>query len=144
MDFSNWLNIVFFFNFFFNNSQSPATLDYQGSASSWCVYRIHLADSADWEVFCWKMDFGSMNREQITLVGSGFTAMMSIHYTVQLLSQHIFYWKNPKEQKAILIIIFMAPVYAINAFVGLLDYRGSKPFFMFLDSIKECYEALVI
>lgn len=85
-----------------------------------------------------------MNREQITLVGSGFTAMMSIHYTVQLLSQHIFYWKNPKEQKAILIIIFMAPVYAINAFVGLLDYRGSKPFFMFLDSIKECYEALVI
>lgn len=85
-----------------------------------------------------------MNPEQITLVGSGFTAMMTLHFTVQLFSQHIFYWKNPKEQKAILIIIFMAPVYAIDAFVGLLGYRGSKPFFMFLDSIKECYEALAI
>lgn len=38
----------------------------------------------------------------------------------------------------------MAPVYAIDSFVGLLDYRGSKTFFLFLDSIKECYEALVI
>lgn len=38
----------------------------------------------------------------------------------------------------------MAPIYAIDSFVGLLDIRGSKSFFMLLDSIKECYEALVI
>lgn len=38
----------------------------------------------------------------------------------------------------------MAPIYAIDSFVGLVDVRGSKPFFTFLESIKECYEALVI
>lgn len=38
----------------------------------------------------------------------------------------------------------MAPIYAIDSFVGLLDIRGSKAFFMSLDAIKECYEALVI
>lgn len=38
----------------------------------------------------------------------------------------------------------MAPIYAIDSFVGLLDFQGSKAFFMFLDSVKECYEALVI
>lgn len=38
----------------------------------------------------------------------------------------------------------MAPIYAVDSFVGLLDIQGSKTFFMFLDSIKECYEALVI
>lgn len=38
----------------------------------------------------------------------------------------------------------MAPLYAIDSFVGLLDIRGSKEFFMFLDSVKECYEAVAI
>ncbi|KAL2456821.1 Protein of unknown function (DUF300) [Abeliophyllum distichum] len=85
-----------------------------------------------------------MDRGQITLAGSGFCVMLSLHFTFQLLTQHTFYWKNPKEQKAILIIIMMAPVYAINSFVGLLDYRGSKPFFMLMESVKDCWEALVI
>lgn len=85
-----------------------------------------------------------MDRRELTLVGAGMSVMLSLHFTVQLLSQHLFYWKNPKEQKAIIVIILMVPVYAINSFVGLLDIRGSKPFFILLDSVKECYEALAI
>lgn len=85
-----------------------------------------------------------MDRGQITLLGSAACVMLTMHFTIQLLSQHLFYWKNPKEQKAIVIIILMAPIYAIVSFVGLVDIQGSKPFFMFLGSIKECYEALVI
>ncbi|KAL3345387.1 hypothetical protein AABB24_024385 [Solanum stoloniferum] len=90
------------------------------------------------------MDFASMDRAQLTMVGSGFSALLSMHFTIQLLSQHLFFWKNPKEQKAIIMIICMAPLYAIDSFVGLLDIRGSKTFFMFLDSVKECYEAVAI
>lgn len=37
----------------------------------------------------------------------------------------------------------MAPFYAVDSFVGFLDFQGSKAFFMFLDAIKECYEAFV-
>lgn len=84
-----------------------------------------------------------MDRGQLTLLGSAACVMLTMHFSVQLLSQHLFYWKNPKEQKAIIIIILMAPIYAIDSFVGLLDIQGSKTFFMFLDSVKECYEALV-
>ncbi|XP_055805909.1 uncharacterized protein LOC129874621 [Solanum dulcamara] len=90
------------------------------------------------------MDFASMDRAQLTMVGSGFSALLSMHFTIQLLSQHLFFWKNPKEQKAIIMIIIMAPLYAIDSFVGLLDIRGSKTVFMFLDSVKECYEAVAI
>ncbi|OIT40049.1 PREDICTED: transmembrane protein 184C-like [Nicotiana attenuata] len=90
------------------------------------------------------MDFASMDSAQLTMVGSGFSALLSMHFTIQLLSQHLFYWKNPKEQKAIIMIIIMAPLYAVDSFVGLLDIRGSKAFFMFLDSVKECYEAVAI
>ncbi|KAK2986859.1 hypothetical protein RJ640_009593, partial [Escallonia rubra] len=90
------------------------------------------------------LDLSTMDRGEITSLASAACVMLTMHFTVQLLSQHLFYWKNPKEQKAIIIIILMAPVYAVDSFVGLLDFQGSKSFFMFLDSIKECYEALVI
>lgn len=89
------------------------------------------------------MDLSTMSRAQITLMGSGLCVMLTMHFTMRLLQQHLFYWKNPKEQKAIIIIILMAPIYAVDSFVGLLDIKGSKPFFTFLDSVKECYEALV-
>lgn len=89
------------------------------------------------------MDLTAMDPETLTLLGAAFCVMLSMHFTVQLITQHLFYWKNPKEQKAIMIIVLMAPIYAIVSFVGLLDIQGSKVFFTFLESIKECYEALV-
>ncbi|KAF3323781.1 transmembrane protein 184 [Carex littledalei] len=90
------------------------------------------------------MDLTAMDPETLTLLGAAFCVMLSMHFTVQLITQHLFYWKNPKEQKAIMIIVLMAPIYAIVSFVGLLDIQGSKVFFTFLESVKECYEALVI
>jgi len=89
------------------------------------------------------MDIMQMDRRTSTLLGAGFCTMLTMHFTVQLLSQHLFYWKNAKEKKAIIIIILMAPIYAIDAFAGLVDIEGSKIYFIFLDSIKECYEGLV-
>jgi hypothetical protein len=85
-----------------------------------------------------------MNPGQLTLMGTTICVMLTMHFSVQLASEHMMHWTKPKEQKAIMVIILMAPIYAIDSFVGLLDFQGSKPFFMFLDSIKECYEALVI
>lgn len=89
------------------------------------------------------MDLTAMDPATLTLLCAAFCVMLSMHFTVQLITQHLFYWKNPKEQKAILIIVSMAPIYAIVSFVGLLDIKGSKVFFTFLESVKECYEALV-
>ena len=88
-------------------------------------------------------DIDTMNPGQVILIGSTICVMLTAHFSVQLISEHLFHWKKPKEQKAIVIITLMAPIYAIDSFVGLLDFQGSKAFFMFLDSVKECYEALV-
>ncbi|CAM8893617.1 unnamed protein product [Rhodiola kirilowii] len=57
-----------------------------------------------------RMDFSNMDRGQITLIGAGVCTMLSMHFTIQLLSQHLFYWKNPKEQKV--IAKFMALMYS--------------------------------
>lgn len=84
-----------------------------------------------------------MDRGQFILMGGSVCVMLTLFFTQQLLTQHYYFWKKPKEQKAILVIIFMAPIYAASSFVGLVDFQGSEAFFMFLESIKECYEALV-
>lgn len=81
--------------------------------------------------------------EQLTLLASTFCMLLTMHFSGQLLTEHFFFWKKPKEQKAIIVIILMAPLYAIDSFVGLLNVQGSKVSFTVLDSVKECYEALV-
>lgn len=89
------------------------------------------------------MDLMNLKPPQITFYASAFSVLLTLHFTIQLVSQHLFHWKNPKEQKAIIIIVLMAPIYAVVSFIGLLDVKGSEIFFLFLESIKECYEALV-
>ena len=84
-----------------------------------------------------------MDVGQLILLGSTVCVMITVHLSMKLLSEHVQNWKKPKEQKAIVIIILMAPIYAVDSYVGLINFFGSKPFFTLLDSIKECYEALV-
>ncbi|KAJ0946650.1 putative organic solute transporter subunit alpha/Transmembrane protein [Helianthus annuus] len=90
------------------------------------------------------MDISSLNREELTMLGAGACTMLTLHFSSQLASQHLYYWKNPKQQSAIMIIILMAPIYAVYSFVGVLDLKSSKPFLLLLDLIKESYEALVV
>lgn len=85
-----------------------------------------------------------MHTAEIVLYGSTLCVMISVHFAMKLLSEHVSNWKKPKEQKAIVVIILMAPLYAVDSYVGLINFFGSEVFFTFLDSIKECYEALVI
>jgi hypothetical protein len=89
------------------------------------------------------MDFSSMDVRTLTLLGAGLCTMASMHFTSQLIGQHLFYWRDPAQQKKIIIIICMAPIYAITSFFGLAEMKGGELLFTFLESIKECYEALV-
>ncbi|NP_001312126.1 transmembrane protein 184C-like [Nicotiana tabacum] len=101
--------------------------------------QITLIGSTDW--LATKME---LDRGKVTLIGSTICLMLTMHFSIQLVTEHFMSWKKPKEQKAIIIIVLMAPLYAIDSFIGLIDFMGSKPFFTFLDSVKECYEAIVM
>nr|GMD90152.1 transmembrane protein 184C-like [Ipomoea batatas] len=80
----------------------------------------------------------------LTMTACTMCLVLTLHFTIRLVSQHLSAWKKPKEQKAILIIILMAPLYAVVSYVGLVDFLGSNTFFTFLESVKECYEAIVM
>eukprot|EP00250_Pteridium_aquilinum_P011737 c20274_g1_i1 orf=280-1167(+) len=85
-----------------------------------------------------------LGRREWTLLGTGACTLLSVLLSAQLVSKHLRHWSNPKEQKTIVLIALMAPLYAVVSFVGLVEIRGSTSFFAFLEAIKECYEALVI
>jgi len=84
-----------------------------------------------------------MHPAQVLFYGSTLCVAITVIFAIKLLAAHVLNWKKPKEQKAIVIIILMAPLYAVDSYVGLKNFFGSEAFFTFLDSIKECYEALV-
>lgn len=107
------------------------------------IFLLFFIYSASLCRFYLRKNKSSMNPGQLTLLASTFCVMLTMHFSGQLLAEHLLSWKKPKEQKAIIIIILMAPIYAIDSFVGLVDFQGSKAFFMLLESVKECYEALV-
>ncbi|MCO5576697.1 hypothetical protein L7F22_030512 [Adiantum nelumboides] len=90
------------------------------------------------------LGLAGLGRREWTLLGAGGCVLLSVLLTIQLIGKHLRHWSNPKEQKAIVVITLMAPLYGIVSLVGLVEIRGSTAFFSFLEALKECYEALVI
>mmetsp|Transcript_455 Transcript_455/g.598 ORF Transcript_455/g.598 Transcript_455/m.598 type:complete len:292 (+) Transcript_455:79-954(+) len=83
---------------------------------------------------------------------SGLATILSVFLSFSLIVLHCRYYSVPTEQKYIIIIILMAPIFAVNCWVGLflvneedaIGYHLPEWVDMALDSIKECYEAVVI
>jgi len=75
---------------------------------------------------------------------AGICTVMSVILSVQLISLHLRHWHHPEEQKLIIYIILMVPLFAIDSFIGLLEIRAAEWIVMILDSVKECYEAFVL
>eukprot|EP01062_Namystynia_karyoxenos_P072910 TRINITY_DN6959_c0_g1_i1.p2 TRINITY_DN6959_c0_g1~~TRINITY_DN6959_c0_g1_i1.p2 ORF type:complete len:281 (+),score=121.36 TRINITY_DN6959_c0_g1_i1:79-921(+) len=82
----------------------------------------------------------------IALVLSGIGATVAVALSFLLIFQHLSHWTRPRQQRLTIIIIGMVPLFAVNSFVGLLPrfVDTSEWVDTIFDSIKECYEAVVI
>nr|XP_043637426.1 uncharacterized protein LOC122608392 [Erigeron canadensis] len=76
----------------------------------------------------------------------GILVFLVVLFLVLMIGEHITCWKKPKEQKTIMVIIFMPSIYALASYLELhaINSHACDTFFMVLDSIKECYAGLVI
>lgn len=70
--------------------------------------------------------------------------MLSVVLSMMLISKHLNNMVNPRQQRFIINIITMVPLFAVDSYIGLLDIHASETFVMVLDSLKECHEAYVI
>ncbi|XP_033218476.1 transmembrane protein 184C-like [Belonocnema kinseyi] len=82
---------------------------------------------------------GIKKQDQGALVGGAFV-LLALPIAFYEIIQHMIYFTQPKLQKYIIRILWMVPIYAVNAWLGLV-YPEST---IYVDSLRECYEAYVI
>ncbi|KAK7871631.1 hypothetical protein R5R35_001818 [Gryllus longicercus] len=82
---------------------------------------------------------GFKKQDQGVLFGSIFV-MMALPISLWEIIQHMIHYTKPYLQKHIIRILWMVPIYAVNAWFGLLYPKQS----IYVDSLRECYEAYVI
>lgn len=76
---------------------------------------------------------------------SGICAFLAFMISTKLIIKHLRYYTKPDEQRWILRLIFIVPIYSFISFVSLLLFGNSSgDIFIYLDSIRSCYEAFVI
>ncbi|KAJ8676522.1 hypothetical protein QAD02_012309 [Eretmocerus hayati] len=85
------------------------------------------------------INHGFRKQDQGALVGGAFV-LLALPVAFYEIVQHCIYYTQPKLQKYIIRILWMVPIYAVNAWLGLVYPEGS----IYVDSIRECYEAYVI
>ncbi|CAG7869786.1 unnamed protein product, partial [Brassica rapa] len=73
------------------------------------------------------------------LVGGSFAAV-AICLSLFLILQHLRYYTNPSEQKWIVPVLFMVPVYATESIISLSNPKLSLP----CDILRNCYEAFAL
>ncbi|KFK33834.1 hypothetical protein AALP_AA5G066000 [Arabis alpina] len=73
------------------------------------------------------------------LVGGSFAAV-AICLSLFLILQHLRFYTNPSEQKWIVPVLFMVPVYATESIISLSNAKFSLP----CDILRNCYEAFAL
>ncbi|KAF3323446.1 transmembrane protein 184 [Carex littledalei] len=75
-----------------------------------------------------------------TLITGGVFALIALVLSLMLIFRHLRSYTNPSEQKWIIAVLFMVPVYATESIISLCDSRFS----MTCDILRNCYEAFAL
>ncbi|XP_065826408.1 transmembrane protein 184B-like [Oscarella lobularis] len=71
---------------------------------------------------------------------SGVFTVLALLATTRQLYMHWRFYTEPKEQKWILRILFIVPIYSFASWLSLVFYQN----YIYFDTVRDCYEAFVI
>ncbi|XP_077482853.1 transmembrane protein 184ba isoform X2 [Stigmatopora argus] len=74
---------------------------------------------------------------------SGFFVWTALLLTCHQIYMHLRFYSSPREQRHIVRILFIVPIYAIDSWLSLLFFTNDQ-FYVYFDTIRDCYEAFVI
>ncbi|KAM4715680.1 transmembrane protein 184ba isoform 3-T3 [Anableps anableps] len=63
--------------------------------------------------------------------------------SVHQIYMHLRFYSAPREQRHIVRILFIVPIYAFDSWLSLLFFTNDQ-FYVYFDTIRDCYEAFVI
>ncbi|XP_057682961.1 transmembrane protein 184ba isoform X2 [Corythoichthys intestinalis] len=74
---------------------------------------------------------------------SGFFVWTALLLTCHQIYMHLRFYSSPREQRHIVRILFIVPIYAIDSWLSLLFFTNDQ-YYVYFDTIRDCYEAFVI
>ncbi|VUZ52226.1 unnamed protein product, partial [Hymenolepis diminuta] len=74
---------------------------------------------------------------------AGSMAFIAIIITCHQIYLHLVNYTSPSEQRWIVRILFLVPLYAFQSWLSLMFLRH-QDFYVYFDTIRDCYEAFVI
>ncbi|KAK6481687.1 transmembrane protein 184B-like [Huso huso] len=74
---------------------------------------------------------------------SGIFVWSALLLTCHQIYMHLRYYSIPNEQRYIIRILFIVPIYAFDSWLSLL-FISNDQYYVYFDSIRDCYEAFVI
>ncbi|XP_054711230.1 LOW QUALITY PROTEIN: transmembrane protein 184B-like [Uloborus diversus] len=73
---------------------------------------------------------------------SGFFVWFALILTCHQIYGHLRFYTSPSEQRWIIRILFIVPIYAFDSWLSLMFFRDN--YYIYFDSIRDWYEAFVI
>jgi hypothetical protein len=73
---------------------------------------------------------------------SGAFVWIALFITCHQIYQHLRFYTMPSEQRWIVRILFIVPIYALDSWLSLLFFRDK--YYVYFDSVRDWYEAFVI
>ncbi|CAH1179550.1 unnamed protein product [Phaedon cochleariae] len=74
---------------------------------------------------------------------TGLFVWAALFLTCTQIYHHLRWYTNPAEQRWIVRILFIVPIYATHSWVSLLFFN-SESYYVYFFTIRDCYEAFVI
>ncbi|XP_055877563.1 transmembrane protein 184B-like isoform X1 [Biomphalaria glabrata] len=74
---------------------------------------------------------------------AGTFACAAILLTVHQIYLHLRYYTCPNEQRWIVRVLFIVPIYSFDSFLSLMFFNKDN-YYVYFDSLRDCYEAFVI
>ncbi|XP_068160792.1 transmembrane protein 184ba [Antennarius striatus] len=74
---------------------------------------------------------------------SGFFVWTALILTCHQIYMHLRFYSSPKEQRHIVRILFIVPIYAFDSWLSLLFFTNDQ-YYVYFDTVRDCYEAFVI
>ncbi|MBA0549567.1 hypothetical protein Golob_020590 [Gossypium lobatum] len=71
---------------------------------------------------------------------AGVFVVVTLSLSMYLVLEHLYSYKNPEEQKFLIGVILMVPLYAVESFVSLVDQSISVD----LSILRDCYESFAM
>lgn len=104
----------------------------------WLSHKIWLLRRHRLSVYSHRSPWTVFVVTSYTVYCCGVIFNLLLHFSVQIY-MHLRYYSSPNEQRHIVRILFIVPIYAFDSWLSLLFFTNEE-YYVYFDTVRDCYE----